>query len=743
MTTPNFLAKTIPVLLLSGLGVAVSAGWSPSPQVKKKPAAKKAPSPAVAAPKAPAKAASLAAAVRDWRSAPSPAKKSAIEAWIAAHPADAPAGSLALGIGDYEQRDFPSAIASLKKVRGKLPAIADYTGFYLAAARVEAKDFTGIAADLEPDHAAPRSPFAARAWILQARALEDFVPLQAVAILQDHYAELPQPEGDINLADAFLAAGDDQRAAEAYQRVFYNYISGDASVRAAAGIANLKQSMGDAYPAPSTVLRLHRADRMLDARNYNDARNEYRSLSTELSGLERDQARVRVGAAGYLKGETSIAYPYLRSLELPDSDAGAERLYYLVECARRLTDDDEMRTGLDTLLSHYPRSPWRLKALIAAANRFLLANQPDQFVPLYQAVYQDFPAAAEAGLAHWRVAFQAFLHDRPDAANLLREHLRNYPGHTTAGAAVYFLGRRLQLDGDLAGARSCYAFLVRVHENHYYAWLARRRLDEPAIGAAGNSADLAGFLAGVNLPAARPYPRDPAPATLTRIDRSRILRTAGLDDLADSELRFGARTEGQSALLGMEMAAAAGAPHQAMHLMKSMAPDYLNLALTDAPRGFWEALFPLPYRTDLEKFARERGLDPFLVAGLIRQESEFDPFALSPAKAYGLTQVLPVTGREFARKLGILKFTNRMLFQPATNLQLGTAIFSSMVSHTNGHVEEALAAYNAGPTRWANWITWNPYREPAEFVESIPFTETRDYVQAVLRNADIYRRLYR
>jgi soluble lytic murein transglycosylase len=176
--------------------------------------------------------------------------------------------------------------------------------------------------------------------------------------------------------------------------------------------------------------------------------------------------------------------------------------------------------------------------------------------------------------------------------------------------------------------------------------------------------------------------------------------------------------------------------------MKSLNSDYLNLPLANAPEKFWKLLFPMPYREDLVASARARDLDPYLVAGLIRQESEFNPEAISRKNAYGLTQVRPVTGKEYARQAGVAAFTNRILFQPAANLKIGAAIFRAMLNKNNGSLEQTLAAYNAGPARAAEWISWNTWREPAEFVEAIPFIETRDYVQAVLRNADIYRRLY-
>jgi soluble lytic murein transglycosylase len=221
-----------------------------------------------------------------------------------------------------------------------------------------------------------------------------------------------------------------------------------------------------------------------------------------------------------------------------------------------------------------------------------------------------------------------------------------------------------------------------------------------------------------------------------------VLRTAGLDDLAEAELRFGARTDGQPTLLAMEIASTADAPYQGLRAMKAFSSDYLNLPLEQASEKYWKFLFPLPYETALNSSARAQSLDPYLVAGLIRQESEFNPQAVSRANAYGLTQVQPATGREYARRAGVEGFTSRRLFDPATNLKIGTTVLKSMLDRRDGSVEQTLASYNAGPNRVNQWLMARTYREPAEFVESIPFTETREYVQAVMRNADIYRRLY-
>jgi soluble lytic murein transglycosylase len=677
--------------------------------------------------------------VRAYRESPSAARRNPVAAYITGHPKDAALGRLALGIADYEQKNYAAAIAELKPLEGKLAQIADYAAYYLAAARVESNDFGVTAVELAA--ARGNSPLKGKSWLVEARARKAGAAAEAVRLLRELYAELPQPEGDVTLGDCYQAANDLAHAAEFYQRVYYHYLSGAAASRAAAALLTLKDAMGSGYPAPAPAQLLHRADRLLEAKEYAEARKEYQAAAAQGRGVEREQALVRVGAADYLAGKTALAWPYLRGLEVAESEAAAERLYYVAECARRRNDDVEMMSAVEQLGARYKQSPWRLKALGSAANRYLLLNRAENYLPLYQAVYQDFPAAAQAAQSHWKVTFQAYLHDRADASSLLREHLRQYPEHATAGAALYFLGRHLERSGDGAGARACYQKLASALENHYYAMLARERLKTLAPSAAATG-EMAQFVAGIRFAAPAAVATEMAAPTQARIVRSRLLRSVGLNDLADGELRFGMRTDGQRALLGMELAASAEAPHQAMRIMKSTAGEYLNLPVPAAPRKFWELLFPLPYRSDLVRTARERDLDPNLLAGLIRQESEFDPRAVSRAKAYGLTQVRPATGRQFARKAGVSRVTTRVLYQPAANLKIGSSILRSMLDEQGGKVEQTLAAYNAGPHKVVEWMAWGTYREPAEFVESIPFTETRDYVQAVLRNAEMYRRLY-
>jgi soluble lytic murein transglycosylase len=127
-------------------------------------------------------------------------------------------------------------------------------------------------------------------------------------------------------------------------------------------------------------------------------------------------------------------------------------------------------------------------------------------------------------------------------------------------------------------------------------------------------------------------------------------------------------------------------------------------------------------------------------AGLIRQESTFQADAVSHANAIGLMQILPKEGRRLAKERKV-RYTKATLFDPNLNIQLGM-LYISELTRSTGAPEYAAAAYDAGEDRVVLWKAERPYEEIPEFVESIPFSETREYVQIVVRNAGMYRKLY-
>lgn len=147
--------------------------------------------------------------------------------------------------------------------------------------------------------------------------------------------------------------------------------------------------------------------------------------------------------------------------------------------------------------------------------------------------------------------------------------------------------------------------------------------------------------------------------------------------------------------------------------------------------------FPTPFRTEVLAKAREIGVDPAYMYGLIRQESRFIMDARSHVGASGLMQIMPATARWTAKKIGLDGFRPEMITERDVNLRLGASYLKLVLDDFGGSQAMAAAAYNAGPSRPRRWRD-GALLEPAAWAESIPFTETRDYVKKVLSNAVYY-----
>ena len=672
-------------------------------------------------------------------------------------PTGAAVADLKVAIAQLQGKQSGNGPASLQVLAPKLPQLADYIAWFLASAQFDAESYTDVPATLQRVFAqSPPSPLVWRAALLTSRAdLQLGRSHDAVALLRKYYDKLPQPQGDLALATAFAADNDLPNAAAYDQRVYYGYPLAPEAAQAEADLAKLRDQLGDRYLPVAGNAMLARALKLVDLNQPERARKELVALVPQLTGAERDLARVEIGVVDYQRKQTVPAQAYLKGLELSPGEADAERLHYLLLCARRRADRAAMNEIVEQLGEQYPASRWRMESLWALASSYLAENQPANYEPLYRLCYESFPADPRAGECHWKVAWSHYLRRADDAGEYLREQLSKFPASEEVPGALYFLARLSESGGDAEAARSYYNEIVREYPGHYYTALARERLAStpaaarPAVARAdssqhNNRADE--FLRTVAFPVRARTPSFlPNALAKKRMERARMLSAAGLEDWAEGELRYAAQYEDQPHVIALELATEQTHRDlyaQALRYVKRYTGDYLRFPIDAAPTDFWHFAFPVPFRADFERSARKNNLDLFLLTALARQESEFDPKAVSPSSARGLTQLLPATGRELGRRLQIKAFTTASLFQPAVNVDLGAYYLRSIADAFDGRWEVALAGYNAGPNRAKAWLTWADFREPAEFIETIPFRETRNYVQIVLRNADLYRRIY-
>ena len=672
-----------------------------------------------------------------------PAAYAGVEAYARGH-AREDAGALAwlvVGYAHFLDHDCPKAIEPLNRAKPMAGDLGDYIAYYLGTCYLQTgRQAEGMAALANFAANYPDSLLIRDARLSYANALlAEGRASEAAEILEKN--RLPaRSDIELGIGKAYAVLGQTPKASEALSNVYYNMpTSGEAD----AAYAELKKL--SIATQPTVTQRKNRADLLMKAHRYSDAADEYRELAIHATPADRPAAELALADALHRGGRNREAKAEIASLTGATSEQNAQHLYLLAEIAWASEQNDLFYQTVDQLRQTAPTSPWLESALLSVANLHLVHHEYDQALDAFREAQQRFPKGAKASYAHWKAAWLTLRMGRNDEAKkLFEEQIAAYPAGNEANAALYWRARLAEEDHDLAMARAFYQKLSDRYRNYYYAELARERLKNlPAAADPPGQYPLLDHIPplehGEKIMLAE------APVDDLHYQKAKLLGNGGLIDLAVRELDKAASDDSDKSWAPAETAQLyidTGHYDRAIELMKRSVPSYFAIDLITLPREYWEALFPRPYWSDLKKFSVANGLDPYLVASLIRQESEFNPIAVSRANAVGLMQLLPRTGKLVAHQVALKRYNPSQLYTPAVNLELGTRYFRGMVEQFGGSFEQALAAYNAGSDRVVEWKGQGKYRDAAEFVESIPFTETREYVQAILRNANVYRQLY-
>ena len=666
-----------------------------------------------------------------------------VEGFARRHSAE-DAGSLAwlaVGYGHFLDHDCAKALDPLNRAKPHAGEIGDYVAYYLAACYLQTgRTAEAMAALGTFDHTYPGSLLLRDAHVLYANALlTDNRPKEAVALLENDRQPI-RSDLEFTLGRAYAASGEPAKAVAVLRHLYYTL---PLSIEAQAAQAELqKLASTPGISPPSFGDRKNRADLVARGRRYPEAADAYRELLNEATATDRPGIQLALAESLYHSGQSKEAKRLLDSLQATTPEVAAQRLFDLGEMQRNADDDDGFLRTLAQIRDVAPTSPWLEQGLLGAANIYLLRHDYDKAIDSFREMEVRFPGGPRAHYAHWKVAWLSLRQGRTAQAKTeFEQQIALYPDSNEVPAALYWRARLAEEDGDAAMASAFYQKITERYRNYYYGPLARDRQSKLTVSGDPPHYAILDHVAPLSdLPTVTDAT---VPDDNLRVEKARLLENGGLLDFAVRELRAAAE-EDKGNWLPAEAARMyedAGRYDLAVETLKRAIPNYFALDMASLPRPYWEALFPRPYWNDLKRFASANALDPYLVASLIRQESEFNPNAVSNKNAVGLMQLLPKVGKGVAKQEKIRHFTVTQLFTPAMNLQLGTKYFRSMVDQFGGF-EYALAAYNAGDYRVRDWQAGGKYRDIQEFVESIPFTETREYVQAIMRNANVYRQLY-
>jgi peptidoglycan lytic transglycosylase len=642
-------------------------------------------------------------------------------------------------VAAYQQGDVAPLAREFAAEAALTSPIRDYARYLLADALARRGDVAGARAaaqalvDRDPDsRLAPRALLLAAT--LASSAGDESGAHAALKRLLERYPDAPEvPEALYLVGQTAEARQQIDVAGAAYRQL--RVLAPTTAYAEAAGdrLTTLMQA-GMPLPPISMSERIDRAERLLKGGVPKTAADEAETIASEArdSGIVLRALRVVADGAARLNRYEAAA----RALELAANRAPAEqRMRLRLDQARMLIRAGQDKRALPILaqVSTTGAESEVADALALHARALDDAGRDADAAVLYRQIASRFPNRDVSGTAMWRLGWLAWLRGDIGAAGEQWARLADAPGgRAFRGAALYWRGRAIEHVRDRAAAEPIYLKVLTEAPRSYYGMLAARRVARAPDTARRNPTAV--------FPA-KPEDAVAADPGFARVD---LLRRIGLVEYAWEELEdvVAASVGDQARLYG---ASGAYVREERYHLALRIARRHFgSLAVSGdpaLPRAFWEIIYPLGWRNDVADAAQRAGLDPYLVAAVVREESSYYPRAVSRAGARGLMQLMPATARPMADLRGLAFEGGSLLDDPRANLDMGASFLAGLLREF-GDPHVALAAYNAGPKRAREWWKSRRTNDMEAWIEQIPYDETRHYVKRVTLSWEEYRRIY-
>jgi soluble lytic murein transglycosylase len=559
--------------------------------------------------------------------------------------------------------------------------------------------------------------------------------------------------GDANAifvtAQAYEASGQTDKAISLYRTIYYDIAATTASVKAEERLVALGVSPKETPAAFDTEKK--RADNLFEAKQYWDAAQAYENLVKVYPDAERlDEVQLRRGISLTESKQPAQAVLPLSKVSSRNADWQAEALFYQARALRSSNRGAESAIIVDRLSSQYPKYRRSAEALNELANYLDKASRQAEGASRKRQLVGLFANSEYAAEASYELGAYAFqLKNYAEAARILEQHLMayRYPQTKFIGEACFLAAKSHEKLGNRARALALYDIAAERYQYGYDGIVASRRAAAIRNSDRGLKAEQSADIERIrrNAVYVEAIKETSEDKDAIRLARFEDLTTLRIDELGLKELNNALDKSPTSPRLNLKLAehyANRGDNFQATIVLRRGYPDIYSYKDDEIPKAAWEIMFPLFHWDTIKQEARRYGIDPYLAAALIRQESVFNPNAISRVGARGLMQVMPATGQLVSKQQGNGSITANDLLNPDLNIKLGMHYLAQMIGQL-GRFEYAAAGYNAGPGRAKRWVAERGSLDSEDWIESIPFSETRGYVKSILRYAANYRRFYK
>ncbi|MBL1209784.1 transglycosylase SLT domain-containing protein [Geminocystis sp. GBBB08] len=462
--------------------------------------------------------------------------------------------------------------------------------------------------------------------------------------------------------------------------------------------------------------------------NYLQATNAYKKGTSTPENLYRI-------ARGYQVSKKPVEAKsfYLKLVgEFPDAPDTGLALRRLAA----MSQGDEALSYLSKVDKRFPQEA--PKALSQKATILTLLGRFSEATEVRNQLLQQFPNSNEAADSRWQVA-QEFArgNNLVSAWQWAQQISVDNPDSDVAPKAGFWVGKWAEKLGQKEESQKAFQFVLERYPHSYYAWRSAVRLGKDV----GDFTNIRNLPLKVETPNTRPIP--PAGSNMFK-ELFLLGENQEAIDLFKGEIGNKPELTVSEQFIQGLIQQIQGQNLQGINTIWSLKnrekpEDYLEWQILRNSSEYWYGLFPFHYEDLIVKWSQERKLNPFLVVSLIRQESRFEKEIKSPVGATGLMQIMPDTGKWIAPQINVTKYS---LIDPNDNIKMGTWYLNHTHETYNGNSLLAVASYNAGPGNVANWVKRYSLEDFDEFVENIPFPETKGYIESVFANYWNYVELY-
>ena len=563
-------------------------------------------------------------------------------------------------------------------------------------------------------------------------------------------------------------------AAELYRYFYYELPSDPLSDVAKTRLDALATASG--VLPPSVPLRFKRLKKLITRRSIERARLDVNALD-KLKLSRSDKAELRFLESQLLYRERRYAEAETQLQDLQKSSSRSRRNEIQRWLARVYSTSGQTRKAIDiylTLAKNNRRNSTGSSSLYRAAWLAFNGSMHSEAVKLFGEFISRYPRSNSVTSAQWYLAWNAYrLGDIPSAIATVDRMLRRYPNTSLKQQVTYWRGRWLTMLNRSKEAIETLRRAYAIQPLHYYGVLSRQRLFElnvtpnpltslhtgrPLLASTGDHDALAAeeFIPEADelpeLGRVPALPPEPVPwgGSLFEWDTDNAKRALRLIKLGHGEYASSlvkslkaipGYTESEVTYARSLLQQSLGAYNIAFQLIVRQFGDMLKKQITPDNLSIFRVAYPAAFESLVKRKCDNVQMDPSLIWAIMRQESAFAIRALSWASAQGLMQIIPITGRKIAEALQKEDYDVSMLRTPETSIEFGSWYFSELIKKFHGHPALAIASYNAGPQAVSRWVDARPGIATDEFIEEIPYKETRHYVKKVLSNYSVYREL--